>query len=214
MLSFLSSWYLFFWNSLEERSDTCITECIGCCTVSFIKCSYKSIQPILHHDWTNCFDTRNDGVIGYWRMDQIHASWNVLDVALFLLWVFLDELLWSVYSNTVLERAQDWYGISYTNHCDELFIRILCPFEHRTNHYEVLQIRTFGCSWYYMHHAMYWMLHRFIHRMFWDIQVPRNQTHVTTVPQIRTFECSHRCLLGELWRHIGVTIRECSEAEL
>ena len=30
------------------------------------------------------------------------------------------------YSDAVLDRAQDVNGISYTNHCDELFTRILC----------------------------------------------------------------------------------------
>ena len=59
-------------------------------------------------------------------MDQIHASWNVLDVALFFLWVFLTN-----YSDTLPDRAQERDGISYTNHCEELFIRILCSIGHK-----------------------------------------------------------------------------------
>ena len=35
------------------------------------------------------------------------------------------------YSAAVLDRAQDVNGISYTNHCDELFTRILCSLVHR-----------------------------------------------------------------------------------
>ena len=116
-----------------ERSDTCIMECIGCSTVYFMKCSYKSIQPILHlnehmielialiREMTGLLVTdvwiryMHHGM--YWMLHCFFYgfSWRItVKSYLFgycarsgtrLVWDFLYKSLWSVSSDTVLDRA-------------------------------------------------------------------------------------------------------------